>query len=313
MTDLSDFNWKYYVLNYEDLRNNNINNENKAKEHWLKYGKKEGRIANRLFYFFDSYLDNKINFNEKKTKQIYNIKEDEYICIKPYGGLCNYLRVIFSYLKYAQTKKKKLIVIWEVTQYCNGFFLDYFDSIQDLYFIKYEGLLGYIKLYQNLKIDYIGNLWHPSYSPNICTDYLYSELKIREEYHELVDRFLKRNDNYISVHIRRTDHVLCNIKSTTDESFIYFIEENLKNNSKLTVYVATDNRLTQKKFKDLFPNDVVFHSEIKRSSKLRKTNLEQALIDLYLCVYSSKFKGSYYSSFSELIEEIRNNNKKIKY
>ena len=305
---MSDFNWRYYILNYEDLRHNNINNENKAKEHWLKHGKKEGRIANRLFYFFDSYLDNKIiNSNEK---QIYNIKEDEYICIKPYGGLCNYLRVIFSYLKYAQTKKKKLIVIWEITQYCNGFFLDYFDSIKNLYFIKYDGLLGYIKTYQNLRIDYIDNLWHPDYNPTIYSDYLYNNLKLRKEYYELVERFLKRNDNYISVHIRRTDHVLCKVKLTTDECFINFIEENLKNDKNLTVYIATDNRLTQKKFKDLFPNNVVFHSEIRRSMKLRKTSLEQAIIDLYICVYSLRFKGSYYSSFSELIEEIRNN---IKY
>ena len=71
------------------------------------------------------------------------------------------------------------------------------------------------------------------------------------------------------------------------------------------VYIATDNRSTQQKFKELFPNNIVFHSEIKNSTKLRKTKLDQAIIDLYICVYSYKFKGSYYSSFTDLILEMR--------
>ncbi len=303
--DKDNFNWRYYILNYEDLRNNQINSENKAREHWDKYGKKEGRIANRLLYFFsNNKLDNKIKINSNEIpKQIYD--KNEYICVKPFGGLCNYLRVIFSYYKYAQSNKKKLIVIWEITKYCNGFFLDYFDSIENVFFIKYDGLLGYAKKYKNIRINYIGNLWHSDYNPNIYSGYLYNDLKLKEEYYSLVQKFLKKNNNYISVHIRRTDHILCNAELTTDDCFINFIEENLNNYKNMNVYIATDNRSTQQKFKELFPNNIVFHSEIKNSTKLRKTKLDQAIIDLYICVYSYKFKGSYYSSFTDLILEMR--------
>ena len=40
----------------------------------------------------------------------------------PTGGLCNYLRVIFSYYEYAKTINCKLIVVWKKTNACNGFF-----------------------------------------------------------------------------------------------------------------------------------------------------------------------------------------------
>jgi len=38
-----DFNWKTYLQNYEDLRLAGIDTEEKAKRHWLEYGKNEGR------------------------------------------------------------------------------------------------------------------------------------------------------------------------------------------------------------------------------------------------------------------------------
>ena len=39
----SDFDWKAYVDRYEDLRKAGINTEEKAKQHWLEWGKNEGR------------------------------------------------------------------------------------------------------------------------------------------------------------------------------------------------------------------------------------------------------------------------------
>jgi hypothetical protein len=37
------FDWMYYVSNNRDLRKAGIITEEKAREHWNKYGKKEGR------------------------------------------------------------------------------------------------------------------------------------------------------------------------------------------------------------------------------------------------------------------------------
>lgn len=44
------------------------------------------------------------------------------IYIIPTDGLCNYLRVVFSYNKYAKSINERLTVIWRITGACNGFF-----------------------------------------------------------------------------------------------------------------------------------------------------------------------------------------------
>jgi hypothetical protein len=55
------FNWVKYIDYYQDLKNDNINTKEKAWNHWIKYGEKEGRN-----YFS---IDSNIDFN----------KNDEYI------------------------------------------------------------------------------------------------------------------------------------------------------------------------------------------------------------------------------------------
>lgn len=44
------FNWQIYINNYQDLCDAGINTADKAYRHWIKYGKNEGRIANRSIY-----------------------------------------------------------------------------------------------------------------------------------------------------------------------------------------------------------------------------------------------------------------------
>ena len=44
---MSSFDWKFYVGEYEDLRLAGITNEAAAKNHWIRHGKKEGRICLR--------------------------------------------------------------------------------------------------------------------------------------------------------------------------------------------------------------------------------------------------------------------------
>jgi len=43
-----DFDWETYVQNYVDLRNAGIDTEAKAKQHWVEYGKNEGRDYHEL-------------------------------------------------------------------------------------------------------------------------------------------------------------------------------------------------------------------------------------------------------------------------
>lgn len=41
-----NFNWKYYVNRYQDLKKANINTKKKAWEHWIQFGEKELRSCN---------------------------------------------------------------------------------------------------------------------------------------------------------------------------------------------------------------------------------------------------------------------------
>lgn len=74
--------------------------------------------------------------------------------VKPRGGLCNKLRVVFSYYEYALSINSDLNVIWEKSEVCPGYFLDYFEPIPRVHFVK-----------SKRKIDYVGCQWHPNFSP----------------------------------------------------------------------------------------------------------------------------------------------------
>ena len=55
-----NFNWKKYVGYYQDLKNDNVDTKEKAWNHWIKYGEKEGTV----------YFDLNENTNLNKTKEL---------------------------------------------------------------------------------------------------------------------------------------------------------------------------------------------------------------------------------------------------
>ena len=217
------------------------------------------------------------------------------IIIEPEGGLCNYLRVIFSYYNYANSLNTELSVIWNVTNHCNGHFLNYFQPVPNMHFIIKKNVS------KNTKIDYKGCSVHPKNKP----DYTY--LKLLPDMQEKIDKKrLLLGDKYISVHIRRTDHIenaKKNNSYTTDDKFMQFIEENLKDSS-TSLYVATDNTSTYSLYQNKYKNALKCNYH-KTQNTFRKTSLHDAIIDLYVCVHSTYFKGSGWSSFSGLIEQLR--------
>ena len=67
--------------------------------------------------------------------------------------------------------------------------------------------------------------------------------------------------NYISVHIRRTDHInsaKINNRYTSDEDFINFIDKNLDFYLDKNIYIATDNITTYNYFEEKYKNRVKF-------------------------------------------------------
>ena len=211
--------------------------------------------------------------------------------IEPTCGLCNKLRVIFSYYKFVKNNNMKLTVIWLKSPECPGYFLDYFEPIDDIIF-EYNND-------KNLKIDYRGYEIINEHIPD------YKELKLLPFIYEKIQNKINILDNnYIAVHIRRTDHIVLAKRNncyTSDKQFFDFIK---KHNDK-NLYIATDNQETYNTFYNKYKNIVKFEY-YSTTNDLRQTTLEDSIIDMYMCVYSSNFMGSEYSSFSTTITLIRN-------
>ena len=72
------------------------------------------------------------------------------------------------------------------------------------------------------------------------------------------------------------------------------------------VFLATDNSETQKMFLSRYGDRICFYKEIKDSDELRKTDVVDAIIDLYICKDATKFKGTTGSSFTGFIQYLRN-------
>ena len=215
------------------------------------------------------------------------------IVIRPTGGLCNRLRVLISYYEDAMKKKEKLLVVWYEDINCNGKYTDFFCSLPNAEFI-YK--------------DYNGKVNYHGYSALYrVTDY--HRLKLLPSMIEVVNE--KRNlleNNYIAIHVRRTDHIEVAKKRnryTSDEDFFQFIDKHKKDVKYL--YVATDNKETYEMFQKKYPKLILFpyHDEVKKSK--RNTSLHDAVIDLYMCIFSKHFQFSGQSSFSDVILRVRKN------
>ncbi len=214
------------------------------------------------------------------------------ITIQPTGGLCNYLRVIFSYYEYTRKNNLELNVIWIKSNACPGYFLDYFEPI------PYVSFKTDIDKYD--EIDYKGCSVMKNFKPK------YDELKLKPRIQKIIFEKLNiLNQNYISVHIRRTDHIENAKKNncyTDDEEFINFLD---KSDNNKNIYIATDNEQTYYKFKKKYQERIKFEYHAINDTGLRQTSLKDAIIDIYMCVYSDNFMGSGWSSFSDLIKSLR--------
>jgi hypothetical protein len=213
--------------------------------------------------------------------------------VKPDGGLCNYLRVVFSYWLYCKREHKTLGVIWRVTDACPGFFLDYFEPLEGVVFFKND---------KQLSIDFNGNRWHPDYNPYKM--FIYSGLNLLPDIKSKLSSIRSKLDKYIAVHIRRTDHVRLaksEDRYTDDDTFIQFINQYPEYN----LYVATDNRETQDQLYSLYKERIKVISFITPSISLRQTTIEDAILDIFICKDATHFKGSGFSSYSGTIAQYR--------
>lgn len=211
------------------------------------------------------------------------------------GGLCNRLRVIFSYYREAREKNVELTVLWETSKYCPGHFLEYFSPVPGITYIDTPP--------SDRAPDYSGVYVNPNYpEPD------YSLLQLLPYLQHRV--FMRRQavGRYVAVHVRRTDHIkLARRKNqyTSNAEFFRFIYSRIKTGAVDNVYVATDDADTYRMFQKRYGPAIKFEYHAPTYA-IRQTSLADSITDLYMCVYADEFMGSRYSSFSDLIATLRN-------
>tara|TARA_B110000967_G_scaffold204090_1_gene245959 strand:+ start:42 stop:752 length:711 start_codon:yes stop_codon:yes gene_type:complete len=217
-------------------------------------------------------------------------------------GLGNRLRILFTYYKYARSIDSELTVIWSNHFACPGNFTDFFETMPHTTFVRKTNYYD--------KIDFTGKNLEPD-EDFIDDPNLYDTLKLNHRTLNIIKRTLKTLDkkNYTAVHVRRTDHLVCAKKAgqyTDDKEFIDYLDTQ-KNTD---FYIATDNEATFIMFKEKYPDNIKsiqYHMSQRHpiTGSARHTGLRDAIVDMYMCILATNFKGSGWSSFTEVIQAKR--------
>ncbi len=230
----------------------------------------------------------------------------EQFVIQPCGGFANHLRVLFTYRKVLQRENIHLIFIWRPTSQCPGTFLDYFEPLEGVTFVS-DYKTNYVP-------DYEGCFCHPEFAHpdgDFPNTFIYEDLKLNAKMQQKVQNVLSTlQENFNAVHMRRTDHIDLaknwNV-FVSDNEFIKYCEMHQNND----IYIATDNRSSQKMLENLFPRAIKYYDEIStHRTGHRFTNLEHTVIDAFVCIEAANFMGTPRSSLTEFIQQFRDYKRK---
>jgi len=223
------------------------------------------------------------------------------IYLEPVGGLCNRLRAVFSYLMTARNESSDLAVYWpKDNSNQHSSFLDFFKRVKGVNFISSQ-------TEKPKQVGWIQSNGSDNYHSRGVVDYTTLEPL---DYIKtiIIDRQQTLENNYISVHVRRTDHTLLAKKHnsfTCDKEFEAYIKTTGKNKN---LYIATDNKKTYNQFKSKFKNKVKFNYWEcigDGSPESRTTSTQDSIVDLFMCAAGDEFMGSGWSSFSKVIKDLR--------
>lgn len=226
----------------------------------------------------------------------------------------------------------KVMYIWEINDACPGHFLSIYKPLINVTFITRKEAdvlknLDYVVRYHNSRhnVEYYANHFKIPVFYDIVLFQGISQLKLLDSINTKIYNYVVNNDicNALGIHIRRTDlhDELPKLKQMTYESTFWFISTYAKEN--ITLFLATDNADTQKIFIDYYglnqtkvtklliynlidgeKNKKIIASG-KVSKEFRHTDLETAVIEMYILTYVKFFRMSLYSSYSGWVEWIR--------
>jgi hypothetical protein len=213
----------------------------------------------------------------------------------PIGGLCNRLRAIISHYSVCERDDLPLHVYWYPNSACPATFSQLFDVTRlPPRFILHDGT-------DRPPLNHIQTCYsHYSVSDKQISTLASTILFPTPAIQGKIDSLLAALGSvFTALHIRRTDH---NTNYHEDAEYVRFASAGTER-----VYVAADNPMSVATVKKALGERVVWGSKYTRKStdSIRLTDVEDAVVDLWVCSQASRFRGTFYSSFSEWIEGMR--------
>lgn len=124
----------------------------------------------------------------------------------------------------------------------------------------------------------------------------YQVIKFADKWVKKAELIVNEDEEYIGVHIRRTDHTTA-IEHSKFETFVLMMQEKIKENMNTLFFLATDDKEVEYELKKIFGDRIVTQTD-KFWGRDTEEGMESAIIDL-LCLSKCKMIiGSYASGFS---------------
>ena len=210
----------------------------------------------------------------------------------------------------SDVQNKKIKMHWALSPQCNCLFGDFFDPIPNVEFqyLKWSGNKRKIRprntatsidLFPHDEKIYQKN--HLVFKPN--SRIIKNIQKTKE----------KINGPYIACHIRRTDIGRIQSKYNIQPPSDNFFEEFIESHPDHKIFLATDNRSTWLKFKNNFGKRMFYYSQPRDDGSKRwprrTSTMEEAVVDIFMCIDSAHFLGTVCSSFSGFIKNYKEGKK----
>ena len=225
-------------------------------------------------------------------------------------GLCARLSTVLSFRLVALAENRDLLVVWTPDSACEGHFLDIFLPLEGVTFIESEEADRIPQEHHIVgSIDFHDCIRHDGGREANC----FAALSPRPDIQDAVAANLRAlGPDAAAIHVRRTDHfaqTCSRALATTDTEFDQFLDAPA--HCGRLVYVATDNQATQARFVGKYSERVrcssslIQQRNVQQPLPLRHSSLRAAVVDLLTCASCRVFKGSAYSSFSDVISLVR--------
>ncbi len=200
---MTNFDWKFYINYYTDLKDYNLDNEEKILNHWLHYGIYEDRLIRKNLKFDWKFY---INYYDDLATNKLTTKELAYNHWKKYGihekRVCNDTLLIEDSL--FEPEKNNLKEVYIPNSYIDKYYEKYATEARpfyekknyldiDLYFYKKGNLIDLNNtndLMSHFNINHNGLIYHPKQLLNI-----YENIEIFKINKDIIIKY--ENDEYL--------------------------------------------------------------------------------------------------------------------